>query len=115
MKIHDFKSRIKGMQKLYNKNKTETAVKDIIKNFVCLNYSSLTVLMNILKFVNNLKSVTNFVNSFNHICENINIIYQLITQFLLLCCEGKNWVSPNDLVNIKMMINAHHEADDTFL
>ena len=65
------------MQKLHNKNKTETAAKNIIKNFVCLNYSSLTVLINILKFVNNSKSVADFIYFFNHICKNINIIYQL--------------------------------------
>ena len=66
--IHDFKSRIKRMQKLHNKDKTETAVKNIIKNLVHLNHNSLTVLMNILKLINNLKSVTDFADFFNHIC-----------------------------------------------
>ena len=63
------------MQKLHNEDKTETAVKDIIENFIYLNCSSLTVLMNILKFVNNSKSVTDFVNFFSYIYKNINIIY----------------------------------------
>ena len=115
MKIYDLKSRIKEMQKLHNEDKTETAVKDTIKNLVYLNCSSLTVLMNILKFVSNSKSVTNFINFFSHICKNIIIIYQLAFWFLLPCCEGENWVSPNDPMDIEMMINAHHEADDIFL
>ena len=66
------------MQKLYDENKTETAVKNIIKNFIYLNCNLLTVLIDILKFINNLKSITDFTNFFNYICENINIIYQLI-------------------------------------
>ena len=73
--IHNLKNRIKRMQELYNENKTEITAKDIIKNLVHLNCSSLTVLMNILKLVNNSKSVTDFINFFNYICENINIIY----------------------------------------
>ena len=103
------------MQKLHNEDKTETVIKDIIKDFVCLNCNSLTVLMNILKFVNNLKFVTDFVNFFNYICKNINIIYQLAAQFLLLCCEKKNWVSSDDSVDIKMMISICYKAGNIFL
>ena len=113
--IHNFKSKIKGMQKLNNKDKTEIVAKDIIKNLIYLNCSSLTVLMNILKLVNNLKSVTDFINFFNYTCKNINIIYQLAAQFLLPHHKGENWVPPDDPVDIEMMISACHEAGDTFL
>ena len=77
VKIHNLKNRIKEMQKLHNKDKIKTAAKNIIKNLVHLNCSLLTVLTNILKFINNLKPVINFINFFNHICQNIIIIYQL--------------------------------------
>ena len=73
--IHNLKNRIKKMQKLYNENKTETAAKDTIKNLICLNHNSLIILMNILKLINNSKFIINFTDSFNHICENIIIIY----------------------------------------
>ena len=75
MKIHNLKSRIKKMQILHNKDKTKTVMKDIIENLIYLNCSSLTVLINILKLINNSKSVIDFINFFNYICENINIIY----------------------------------------
>ena len=90
IKIHNLKSRIKEMQKSHDKNKIRTAVKDIIKNFVCLNCNLLIVLINILKLVNNLKSVADVADFFNHICKNINIIYQLPFWFLFLCYEKKN-------------------------
>ena len=90
VKIYDFKSRIKKMQKLYNKNKTETVVKNIIENLIYLNCNLLTVLVNILELINNLKFVTDFANFFNYICKNINIIYQLTSQFLLSYCEEEN-------------------------
>ena len=113
--IHNFKSRIKKMQKLHNKNKIKTTAKNIIKNLIHLNYSSLTVLMNILKLVNNLKSVINFINSFNYICQNIIIIYQLASQFLLFHYEEKNWVPSDNFMNIKMMISIYHKISNTFL
>ena len=103
------------MQKLHNEDKNRTTVKNIIKNFICLNCSLLTVLANILKFINNLKFIINFADFFNHICKNINIIYQLIFQFLLPCYKEKNWVSSDNSVNIEMMISICHEADDIFL
>ena len=113
--IHNLKSRIKEVQELHNKDKTRTTAKNIIKNLVHLNHSSLTVLTNILKLVNNSKSVTDFTNFFNYICKNINIIYQLTTQFLLPHHKGENWVPPNDPADIEMMISTCHEAGNTFL
>ena len=113
--IHNLKNRIKKMQKLHNKDKIRTAVKDILKNFIHLNCSSLIILVNILKFINNSKSVINFTDFFNHICKNIIIIYQLASQFLFPYYEGKNWVSSNDLTDIEMMISACHETGNTFL
>ena len=113
--IHNLKSRIKKMQKLYNKDKTRTAVKNIIKNLICLNYSSLIILTNILKLVNNLKPVTDFINFFNHICQNIIIIYQLAFWFLFPHCEEKNWVPPDNPTDIKMMINIYHKTSNIFL
>ena len=113
--IHDLKSRIKEMQKLHDKNKTRTAAKDIMKNLICLNCSSLIILINILKLVNNSKSVTDFADSFNHTCQNIITIYQLASQFLLPCYERENWVPPDNPTDIKMMISTHHEASNIFL
>ena len=115
VEIHNLKSKIKGMQELNDEDKTGITTKNIIKNLIYLNCSSLTVLMNILKLVNNLKFITDFINFFNHTCENINIIYQLATQFLLLCHKEENWVPSDNLTDIKMMISACYEADDTFL
>ena len=103
------------MQKLYNKDKTRIAVKNIIKNFIHLNCNSLIILANILKLVNNLKSITGFINFFNHICKNINIIYQLTFWFLLLHHEKKNWVPPDNLTDIKMMISICYKVYDIFL
>ena len=37
VEIHDFKSKIKGMQKLNDEDKTETVTKNIIENLVYLN------------------------------------------------------------------------------
>ena len=113
--IHNLKNKIKRMQELHNDNKIRITMKDIIEDLICLNCSSLIVLANILKFINNSKSVTDFVNFFNHICKNINIIYQLTTQFLLPCHEEENWVPSNDSADIEMMISACYEASNTFL
>ena len=73
--IHNFKNKFKKMQKLHNEDKTEIIMKDIIENLICLNCSLLIVLMNILKLINNSKSVLDFINFFNYTCENINTIY----------------------------------------
>ena len=103
------------MQKLHNKIKIKITAKNIIKNLIYLNCNLLTVLINILKLVNNLKFITDFINFFNYTCKNINIIYQLTVQFLLPYHKEKNWVPPDNLTDIEMMINICHEADNTFL